>query len=1077
MVARVKSPKAPRAAKSAQLLVTTGSMRTLLPQVFYHNPMPLAVHELSDEARYIEVNDAWLAFFGLERDQVLGKPLREIQIWASDEQRLRLREQLLKDPRMRDVEGVARRGDGGAADILVSAEPFEHNGRDCLLSVFTDITARKEAERALRASEQRFEKIVESSPLPMTITRLADGVYLNVNRAFETLTGYARERVIGRSSVEINIWEDPGVRDIIKRQLAAGAAIAQVDARARSRDGRLIDISFTATLIELDGEPVLHGTVFDLTPLREAARRREASELRARKIFDASPDAVVITRKSDGVYLEMNDAWAEQFGYRREDTIGHSASELGVWVEEADRQRMLAALGERGGTRGFETRLRRRSGKVADVILSVESISVDDEDSLIICITDITERKHAERLRAASEARFRKIFDTSPDAISVERIDDGVHLEVNQAWLDLYGLVRAGVIGRSSHVFGVWQQPEERNRMIAELKEHGLIRGFEVQQRHSTGAALDVLISAQPVDWDGAAVLLSCGIDITQHKRALRQSAASEARFAKVFQAGPHPIVFSRADDGTDIQVNGAWHNLFGYSAAEVRGQTSISLNLWVDPDFRDKRKKILARGEQMRDFETQMRTKFGAIVDVLISSEAFDLDGVLYLVSVITDVTARKSAARQIEYLATRDYLTGLPNRVLFSDRLQQALVKAARDNTRTALLFVDLDHFKNINDTLGHHAGDHVLTEVAVRLTATVRGADTVGRQGGDEFLILIEGLAAAADAGPVAEKLVSVLAEPVIYRGQALKVSCSIGVSVYPDDASTEADLMRSADMAMYAAKESGRDAFHFYTAGMNLRLVARMSLEAQLRGAVERGELVLHYQPKVDFESGLVTGCEALLRWQRAGALLPPIQFIDVAERSGLIVPIGRWVLREACLVLQRWLKAGYAAVPVACNVSMHQFDAALPQQIAGILLETGVPAHLLQLEITETVMMHNATTHLETMRQLKKIGLQIALDDFGTGYSSLSYLRHMELDVLKIDRSFVRDVAANADAQAIVSAIIAMAGKFGMKTVAEGVETPTQAEALRCLGCDEYQGYIFSAALPADVFEATYLMAV
>ena len=478
-----------------------------------------------------------------------------------------------------------------------------------------------------------------------------------------------------------------------------------------------------------------------------------------------------------------------------------------------------------------------------------------------------------------------------------------------------------------------------------------------------------------------------------------------------------------------------------------------------------------------MRDFETQMRTKSGAILDMLISSQNVELDGVPHIVSILTDISARKSADRQIEYLATRDYLTGLPNRVLFTDRLSQSLAKAARDGSRLALMFLDLDHFKDINDSLGHQAGDHVLTEVSARLSATLRSADSIARQGGDEFLLLLDSLTLAADAIPVAEKVVAALSQPVLYNGQSLKVSCSVGISIYPDDATNEADLMRNADLAMYAAKESGRNAFRFYTAGMNQRLVERMTVEEQLRVALERDEFVLHFQPKVAFESGLVTGCEALLRWRRDGKqLLYPARFIDVAEASRLIAPIGLWVLREVCRSLRRWMDAGLEVVPVACNVSVHQFNAKLPPQIAEILQETGVPSHLLQLEITETVMMHSAETHLETMRQLKQIGLKIALDDFGTGYSSLSYLRHMDLDVLKIDRSFVRDVAANSDAQAIIAAIIAMAGKFGMKTVAEGVETSAQAEALRRMRCDEYQGYLFSAAVPVDTFEATFLLA-
>ena len=828
--------------------------------------------------------------------------------------------------------------------------------------------------------------------------------------------------------------------------------------------------------MEIDGVRVLYGTVVDLTAIKQATRVQRASEERAAQLFRSSPDAIVITRKADDVYLEMNDAWQEQFGYAREETIGRSSAELGVWADPAERQRFIAALSHRGGTRGFETRLRRRSGEVADVILSAETINMDGQDGLIITTTDISVRKRAERLRAASEERFRKIFDTSPDANAIVRTADGVHLEVNPAWLKLYGLTRADVIDHSSLTLGVWESLEDRSRMIEALRRDRVIQGFAVRQRHSSGATIEVLISAQPIEWNGEEAFISCGTDVTVHRRAERERAVSEARFAKVFQFSPNPIVFSRAADGSGIQVNAAWHKMFGYSAEELVRQTSAGLGLWVDPDFRPRRAKLLAEGHEARDLETRMRAKNGTIFDVLISSENLDLDGVPHVVSIIIDISARKSAERQIEYLATRDYLTGLPNRMLFTDRLSQSLAKAARDGSRLALMFLDLDHFKDINDSLGHQAGDHVLTEVSARLSSTLRSADSIARQGGDEFLLLLDSLTLAADAIPVAEKVVAALSQPVLYNGQSLKVSCSVGISIYPDDATNEADLMRNADLAMYAAKESGRNAFRFYTAGMNQRLVERMTVEEQLRVALERDEFVLHFQPKVAFESGLVTGCEALLRWRRDGKqLLYPARFIDVAEESRLIVPIGLWVLREVCRSLRRWMDAGLEAVPVACNVSVHQFNAKLPPQIAEILQESGVPPHLLQLEITETVMMHNAETHLDTMRQLKEC-LKIALDDFGTGYSSLSYLRHMDVDVLKIDRSFVRDVAANSDAQAIVAAIIAMAGKFGMKTVAEGVETPAQAEALRRMHCDEYQGYMFSAAVPVDTFEATFLLA-
>ena len=934
------------------MLGSTGSMRTLLPEVFYRNPLPSAVNEVSEEARYIEVNDAWLAFFGLERDQVRGRPLREIEIWASVEQRRLLRALLLQHSNIRDCEGVARRGDGSEADVLVSWETFVHGDSNCILSVFSDITARKTAERQLRESEQRFQTIVENNPQPITVTRLADGVYLNVNRAFETLFGYARAEVIGRSSLALGIWGDPTVREAFKRQFATGQSVASIETQARRRDGRCIDVLFSATVIELGGEQVLHGTVFDLTQIHQATRGRVASEARFEKVFAVSPNAMVIGLIETGSHMAVNAAWHALFGYTWEEVRLETSTSLGLWVDALDREHLVGEVGRHGMLRGFEARMRRKDGSLIDVSIDADAVELDGRACIVTSISDVSERNRAERLRAQSDARL-----------------------------------------------------------------------------------------------------------------------------TQVFQVGPHPIAFARAADGKGIQVNDAWHQLFGYSREDIQGQSSVSLNLWVDPEFREKRQRLLARGERVRNLETRMRSKSGAIIDVMVSSENFELDGETYVVTVVTDVTERNRAGRQIEYLATRDYLTGLPNRLLFTDRLRQALATATRDKASLALLFIDLDHFKNINDSLGHQAGDYLLTEVAARLSAVVRGADSLARQGGDEFLLLLGGLAAGRDAAPVARKLVAALTEPIVYNGQAMSVSCSIGISVFPDDADNEEDLLRTADLAMYAAKDAGRNDYRFFAPGMNQRLVARMALEAQLREALGRDQFVLHFQAKVDFESRLVTGCEALLRWQLPGAgLLAPDQFIAVAEETRLIVPIGTWVLQECCRTLRRWLDAGLTPVPIACNLSAHQFTPALPELVADTLRMTGVPARLLELEITETVMMNNVVSHLDTMRRLKELGVRIGLDDFGTGYSSLNYLRHMDLDVLKIDRSFVRDIATNADARMIVSAIIAMADKFGMKTVAEGVETPAQAEVLRRMQCREYQGFLFSHALPVDQFEALYLLA-
>ncbi len=1055
------------------LLDTTGSMRTLLPEVFYRNPLPSAVNEVSAEARYIEVNDAWLAFFGLQREQVQGRPLREIQTWASDQERRELRALLAQQPSLRDREMRAKKRSGEEADVLVSWETFDHNGRACMLWVFNDISARKQAERQLRESEKRFEKIVEHSAQAITVTRLADGVYLNVNHAFEVLTGYQRDEVIGRTSVGLGIWQGPGVRDELKRQFAAGQAVASVEARVRMRDGRLIDIFFSATVIELDGEPVLHGTVFDLTLIRQAVQARAASDERFARVFHASPSPILIIDCDSGKYVDANSAWLRVYGYSHAEVIGRTSEQLGLWVDPAARQRLLAQCDQTGSVRGFEAQHRTRSGSIIEVISSIEKVTLEHESNWIVCVEDVTLRRREERLRQASEERFAKVFAASPSAILIVHSDTGIYADANQAWLDLYGYTREQVIGRTSAELNTWVNRADRERLLAQPS----LRGFETQHRNRAGQIIEVVESVEPIDLDGQMARVICVDDVTAQRRAEREHAQIEARLTQVFQVGPHPIVIARASDGSDRRCNNAWHQLFGYRPEEIEGHTSDSLHLWVEPDFRARRQAVLARGDKVRNLETRMRTKSGNIVDVLVSSENVDLDGVTYVVTMLTDVTARKQAERQIEHLATRDYLTGLPNRLLFTDRLRLALARAARDNTRLALLFVDLDQFKNINDTLGHLTGDQLLIEAAARLSAVVRGADSVGRFGGDEFLLMLEGLGAVGDAGAPAQKLVEALAAPFDCNGHVMKVSCSIGISVYPDDARNEEDLLRNADLAMYAAKDAGRNGYRFFTASMNRRLQERMALEQQLRRAVERGQFALHYQPKVSFSTGLVTGCEALLRWHLpGGGMMPPGRFISVAEETGLIVPIGAWVLREACTTLRRWLDAGLAPVPVACNLSAHQFSAALPAQIAAVLRETGVPPGLLDLEITETVMMSNVAMHLDTMRQIKALGVQIALDDFGTGYSSLSYLRNMDFDVLKIDQSFVHDLDSNADARAIVAAIIAMASKFDMKTVAEGVESPEQAEVLRGMHCDHYQGYLFSQPLPAEQFKTHYLLA-
>jgi diguanylate cyclase (GGDEF)-like protein/PAS domain S-box-containing protein len=444
---------------------------------------------------------------------------------------------------------------------------------------------------------------------------------------------------------------------------------------------------------------------------------------------------------------------------------------------------------------------------------------------------------------------------------------------------------------------------------------------------------------------------------------------------------------------------------------------------------------------------------------------------GVIGAVIVFHDVSAARAMSIQMTHSAQHDVLTNLPNRLLLNDRISQAIAVARRHKNHLAVIFLDLDRFKYINDSLGHATGDELLQSVSKRLLATVRGSDTVSRQGGDEFVILLSDLGRPEDAATSAQKLLFSLGAPHSLRGQTLHIAGSIGISVYPADGSDAEILIKSADTAMYHAKESGRNNFQFFTPAMNLKSVERQSLEGSLRCALEREEFLLDYQPKVNLETGEITGVEALIRWHQPNrGLIPPALFVPIAEDCGLIVPIGRWVLREACRQARAWQVAGLPPLPIAVNVSAVEFrDKGFVEGVRTILSETGLPAQYLELELTEGVLMEDAKSATSLLLALKAMGVHLAVDDFGTGYSSLSYLRKFPIDALKIDQSFIHQNTTTPDESTIVSAVIAMGRSLKLRVVAEGVETLEELIVLQGLQCDEAQGFYFSRPVAAAQF--------
>lgn len=524
--------------------------------------------------------------------------------------------------------------------------------------------------------------------------------------------------------------------------------------------------------------------------------------------------------------------------------------------------------------------------------------------------------------------------------------------------------------------------------------------------------------------------------------------------------------------------LNAAAESMTGWPENEAHGQPAGKVMQLVDGATRESKPNPLERVLQQ---DKPMKLAAGTILLRRDGSEAAiedaampirDLHGhIVGAVIVFHDITAAKAMTQKMAHLAQHDFLTNLPNRVLLNDRIAQAISLAKRHGTRLAILFLDLDNFKHINDSLGHATGDKLLQSVAKQLTASVRDSDTVSRQGGDEFVILIAEDRYAQDAALVADKILAALSMAHSISQYELHVTTSIGISIYPNDGEDAETLIKNADTAMYQAKEKGRNNYQFFKHDMNVRAVERQMIESNLRHALERQEFRLHYQPKVNLDTGMIIGSEALLRWQHPQwGLMLPDRFINIAEDFGLIVPIGRWVLREACLQAKRWEAEKLIPGSVAVNISALEFrHKHFVEGVRSVLHETGLNARCLQLEITESVLMRDAESSTSILEQLKDMDVQLAVDDFGTGYSSLSYLNQFPIDVIKIDQSFVQDIGSPNGNGVIVGAVIAMGNSLKQKVVAEGVENHAQMAFLKERRCDEGQGYFFSRPLAADEF--------
>ena len=818
--------------------------------------------------------------------------------------------------------------------------------------------------------------------------------------------------------------------------------------------------------------------------IRDITKRKQAEEeiLESKNFLKQMVNVIsdlIFYKDTSSVYLGSNKSFAEKFiGLSEDEIIGKTDldfvkdEELARFFRQKDKEVL-----KEGKTKANEETITLADGTVIE-IETVKSPFFDESGKvagLIGISRDITERKNAEREILESKNFLEILLESIPAPVFYKDIN-GRYLGFNRAYEDFFGKTKDELIGKS--VFDI--SPVKLARIYhakdVELFERLGTQTYETQVKDARGVLHDVVFyKASLTDSLGKVIgLIGTILDISKSRKAEEAMRESETKFRTLFESAYDAIFLM--DQNIFIDCNQKALGLFGCTREQIIGQTPSRFSPEVQPDRRNSLEKAqekinAAMRGQSQFFEWKHCRDDGTLFYAEVSMSIFSVANKSYIQSLVHDITERKNSEEQIKYLATHDSLTELPNRLMFTQLLNHSIQSARHHKRKLAVFFIDLDRFKIINDTKGHDAGDQLLQEIALRYKLALRAEDVVSRQGGDEFVILIEEFKELKDLKIVANIILSNTLKPIILFGEECRITASIGISVYPKDGEDEQSLMKNADIAMYYAKEEGKNNFQFYSKDIQSISTERLDIETNLRLALERNEFFLHYQAKVNFKTGMITGVEALLRWQNPClGSVTPTQFIPVAEETGMIVAIGEWVLKTACTQNVAWQKQGLPAIPMAVNLSLRQLtDSNLIDEIKAALNDSGMEPGLLELEITESMMMGNPAKMITLLNKIKKIGVRLAIDDFGTGYSSLSQIQHFPIDTLKIDRSFISNLPENDRDNAITHAIIAMGETLGLTVVAEGVETVEQMNFLKEHDCDEMQGYFFSKPIEPDKF--------
>lgn len=774
---------------------------------------------------------------------------------------------------------------------------------------------------------------------------------------------------------------------------------------------------------------------------------------------------------AEGRFLDANERGCVRLGYSHAELRQLRLWDVSTLDNEAEKWTCSQqAIPPQGVT--LEDRHRRKDGSTFPVRIRVYPSSGVGYRVFIGIATDRTQEEDLSAAIEESENFYRHVIDSTVDGFFM--LDNQRRfIEVNDRLCQLFGYAHEEWLGRTPLDFVT---DESRAELLAQMQsiESSEHRRYQLMAQHKAGATFPVLLNTTTHRNRKGEVVGAFGFitDLMPIVAAQRLVAESERELREILD-NLQDTYYRTDTEGRLTRLSPSVLQLLGYAPEELLG-TPMD-NCYVDPSAREIFLKALEDGGGcVSGWESQLRHRDGRVVHVMTNAH-YVRDGegcFLGIEGTTRDISERKQAEMRIDFLARHDALTELPNRLLFKDRFERAMAHGLRAGVRTALLFVDLDRFKAVNDSYGHPVGDILLRDVACRLEAAVRDTDTVCRQGGDEFLVALTDISTEEDVVCVTEKIMVSLALPFLADGHELMISSSIGIAMSPDDGKDFDTLLRKADIAMYHAKDAGRNTFRFFNERMNTDSQERLELRHRLHRGLDRGEFLLHYQPLVDLASGCVVGAEALVRWLCPDhGLIAPVHFITIAEESGLIVPLGDWVLHEACRELKRWHEIrGNQTLMMAVNLSAIQFrHGGLEDSLRAALRITGIPAASLELELTESILLHEADQALAVIQRLKEMGVRLAIDDFGTGYSSLAYLKRLAVDKLKIDQSFVRDMAHDKDDAAIVRAVIQMAKSLNLVVLAEGVEDARVANDLRHLACDMVQGYHFGRPVTAEAF--------